>query len=68
MRARYAREIRAGILRARDVIARRRQAPRFTHMVTDPSQPLFQRAYNHELTAMVHDGRIKPPRNRKDYA
>jgi len=62
MKARYAREIRAGIQLARDVIARRRVRPRFTHQMNDPYQPLLQRAYGRELTAMVLDGRIRPPR------
>lgn len=63
MRAKHAREIRAGIQRARDVIARRRQTPKnFVPMQDHARKTLFQRAYEREVTAMVHDGRIKPPR------
>ncbi|QHB37229.1 hypothetical protein QDA03_gp12 [Microbacterium phage Terij] len=63
MRAKYAAQIRAGILRARDVHARRRQHPQwFVPMHDHARKSLFQRAYEHEQTAMVRDGRIKPPR------
>ena len=62
MKARHAAEIRRGILLARDVIGRQRRAPQFVHAMNDPRQPLLQRAYNRELTAMVRDGRIRPPR------
>lgn len=65
MRARHAREIRGGIQLARDVMAGRRMRPRGLvpfGFAGAPSMPLWQQAYMHELTAMVHDGRIKPPR------
>lgn len=63
MRAKYAAQIRAGIQRARDVHARRRQHPQwFVPMHDHARKSLFQRAYEHEQTAMVRDGRIKPPR------
>lgn len=62
MRTKDAREIRAGIQRARDVIARRRQRPKnFVGMRDHARKTLFQQAYEHEINAMVHDGRIKPP-------
>ncbi len=65
MRARYAREIRRGILIAKAVIAAKRQKPRnMTPFGTrhSPPMPLWERAYHHEFLRAVHDGRIRPPR------
>lgn len=64
MNARAAREIRRGITTARDVLARRRQRPSLTPFGFNgaPPMPLWERAYHHEMTAAVYDGRIRPPR------
>lgn len=63
MRARYAREIRRGILLAR---SRRRVTltPCCTYRgaIRFDALPLWQQAYMREQNAMVRDGRIRPPR------
>ncbi|KZE41441.1 hypothetical protein [Microbacterium sp. T32] len=64
IRARDAREIRRGLSIARDVIARRRMRPRdlvsFGHRDAPP-MPLWQRAYHHEFSRALRDGRLRPP-------
>ncbi|QQO39514.1 hypothetical protein SEA_PHABIA_5 [Microbacterium phage Phabia] len=68
MKARYAREIRRGIILARDVYAGRRRHPQLTPCCTYrgairfEALPLWQQAYRREVNAMVRDGRIRPPR------
>lgn len=68
MKARHAREIRRGILLCRDVYAGRRRRPELTPCCTYrgairfDALPLWQQAYMREQDAMVHDGRIRPPR------
>ncbi|AWN03521.1 hypothetical protein PBI_HYPERION_3 [Microbacterium phage Hyperion] len=58
MRARYAREIRRGIL-----LARGRRRVKLTRGALWVDQlPLWEQAYRREQTAMVRDGRIRPPR------
>jgi len=64
MKAKYAREIRMGIVLAKQVIAGKRRHPRtlvsFGHRGA-PEMPLWQRAYHREFLRAVHDGRIRPP-------
>lgn len=64
MRARYAREIREGILLARDCIARRRRWPALImgDVRNHVNPPLWQKAFVREVNAAVRDGRIRPPR------
>jgi hypothetical protein len=57
--ARNMAEFRAGMLLAREVIARKRMSPRFPWRET---MPLRETAYYREITRAVKDGRIKPPR------
>lgn len=57
---RAAREIRHGILLAREVIARKRVAPRGLSQAFDA--PLWELGYHHEMTRAVRDGRLRPPR------
>lgn len=65
MRARYAGEIRRGILQARNVVARRRVAPALTPLILaqrGARLPLWERAYRHEMDRLVRVGVIRPPR------
>lgn len=54
---RTAGEIRAGITVARQKIKGARRGPDVR--LDDTS--LFARAYNHEISNAIHDGRLKPP-------
>lgn len=66
MRPRHARQIRRGLMVARDVLANRRMRPRdlvsFGHAGA-PEMPLWQRAYHHEFRRALRDGRIRPPKH-----
>lgn len=57
---RAAREIRSGIMLARDVLAKKRAAPRGLSMAFDA--PLWEQGYHHEINRAVRDGRLRPPR------
>lgn len=67
MKAKYAAAIRHGIFTARAVISRKRVRPKMTPLILvqrGERIPLWERAYHHEITNMVKDGRIKPPKGR----
>ncbi|MDF2506276.1 MAG: hypothetical protein K0Q52_135 [Microbacterium sp.] len=64
MRARHARQIRRGIVTAREVMARKRMRPNLTPFgfAGAPQMPLWEIAYHREFSCAVRDGRIRPPR------